>query len=114
MLGVLNALVLPIALIVLGFFLMGYIFPELLENVTPYSRTIWMPLGFVVASIIGTYLLFEGSTIPILMGGQWCAITPCIPIHMVIFAFVLGDFAKFGTMRLAKEKIDWFGEKIKD
>ena len=113
-LAFMNSLVLPLAAIVLGFLLLGYAFPELLESVTPYSKTVWLPLGFVIAAIIAIYMIFGEGTFPILMGAQWCTIPPCIPIHLVIVSFVVGSLAKFGSMALAHEKIDLFGEKIKD
>jgi hypothetical protein len=106
--------VLPLAAIVLGFLFMGYAFPELLENLTPYSKTVWMPLGFVLAAIVAIYLVFGASTFQVLMGAQWCSIAPCIPIGLCIGSFVVGAFAKLGTLQLIGEKLDLFGEKIKD
>ncbi|MCK4328085.1 MAG: hypothetical protein KAW41_06510 [Candidatus Diapherotrites archaeon] len=113
-LAVMDSLLLPLAMIVLGFMLLGYAFPELLENVTPYSKTVWMPLGFVVAAVVGSYVVFGGATFEVFMGAKWCSIEPCTPIGLVIVAFVVGSFARFGTLRLAGEKLDLFGENIKD
>lgn len=113
-LAMMDSLIIPLAVLTLGFLLLGYAFPELLENVTPYSKTVWMPLGFVVAAIIALYIIFSGATFQVLMGVQWCARAPCIPIGLLILSFVIGSFARFGTLRLAGEKLDWFGERIKD
>lgn len=113
-LSFMDALILPIVAIVLGFMLLGYIMPELLENITLYSKTVWMPLGFVIAATVGTYLIFGMATLTVLLGNNWCPITPCIPVGLTIVAFVVGCVAKFGTLRLAGKKLDLFGEDIKD
>ncbi len=113
-LAFMNSLILPLAAIVLGFMLLGYVMPALLENVTPYSKTLWMPLGFLVAAVIGGFIVFNMSILDVLLGAKWCAKAPCIPIGLTIVAFVVGSLAKFGTLRLAGEKLDLFGEKIRD
>ena len=113
-LAMMNSLILPLAMLVLGFLILGYAFPELLENVTSYSKTVWMPLVFVIASLAAVYTIFQGNTFSVIMGAKWCAIAPCIPIGLVIAAFVVGSLAKFGTLHLKGEKLDLFGEKIKD
>lgn len=113
-LALMDSLVLPLAALVLGFLILGYAFPELLEDVTPYSKTVWLPLGFVVASVIAVYIVFSGGAFGVLMGAKWCPLAPCIPINLVIASFVIGSLAKFGSMKLAHQKLDLFGENIKD
>ena len=109
-----DSLLIPNTAIVLGFMFLGYAFPELLENVTPYSKTVWMPLGFVAASVVAMYLVVGPSAFEMLMGAQWCPIAPCIHFGLVVAAFVVGTVARFGTIKLAGEKLDLFGENIKD
>ena len=111
-LALVDALVLPIAAIVLGFLVLGYAFPQMLESVTPYGKTIWMPLAFVVAAGAGAYTVFGNRVVEVLLGAPWCGTEPCIHFGLVIVAFVLGSFARFGTMKLAGEDVDLFGEEI--
>ncbi|MFC2174688.1 hypothetical protein ACFLQ2_02350 [archaeon] len=113
-LSMMDALIIPLASIVLGFLLLGYAFPELLENLTPYSKTVWLPVGFAVSALIAMFLLFKENTLDVVMGAQWCAVAPCVPIGLVVLSFMVGSFARFGTMKLAGEKLDLFGEKIED
>jgi len=109
-----NNMVLPITALTLGFMLLGYSLPELLSGVTGYAKTLWMPLGFIVAAVAGAYYVFSDSTFQVLMGVQWCQIAPCIPIGIVIASFVAGNAAKFGSMAIAGEKLDFFGEQVKE
>ena len=113
-LSLMDSLILPIGAIVIGFMLLGYAFPELLESVTPYSKTVWMPLMFVIAATAASLVIFGLPAFEVFMGVNWCGKMPCIPVGLVIVAFVVGSFARFGTMALAGEKLDLFGEDIKD
>jgi len=113
-LALMHALVIPLAAIVLGFFVLGYAFPELLEGLTPYSKTVWMPIVFIVAALIAMYFVFTASAFAVIMGAPWCGRPPCTPFGLIIVAFVLGAFAKLFTLRMKGEKVDWFGENIKD
>ena len=113
-LNLFGSMQLTLAAIVLGFMLIGYTMPELLAPVTGYSKTLWLPLGFAVVAIAGAYVVFSGSTLQVLLGAPWCQIPPCIPIGLTVLSFVVGSFAKFGTMHLAGEKLDLFGEHVKD
>ena len=113
-LSVMHALVIPLASLVLGFFVLGYAFPQLLENQTPYSKTVWLPIVFIAASVVAMYVVFSAHTFEVIMGAPWCGTPPCIPLGLIIAAFALGSLAKLVTLQLKGEKVDWFGESIND
>ncbi len=113
-LSLMHALTIPLAAIVLGFFVLGYAFPELLEGLTPYGKTVWLPIAFVVAAAIAMYFVFTSHTFAVIMGAPWCGSPPCVPLGLIILAFVLGSLGKLFTLRMKGEKVDWFGESIRD
>lgn len=113
-LAAMGALNLPLAAIALGFVCIGYAMPGLLEGTTKYSKTLWLPLGFVVAGAFGSWLVFQDSAFQVIFGAQWCPIAPCIPIGWLIASLVIGDGAKLAALHLTGEKLDLFGEHVKD
>ena len=113
-LDIMGALILPIASMAIGFLLLGFTFPEMMKNLTGYSHTLWLPLGFVVSAVAGLFIIFGEVTVLALMTSTWCGTAPCIPIGLMLVSYLIGNASNLFSRKLLGKKLDLFGEKIKD
>ncbi len=113
LLHVMNALAFPIIVFALGFFMAGLAFPDVLDELTGFGHTLWLPLGFSAVGFAGMYLGFEGKAFDMITTSTWCGLAPCTPIGAVFAAFFLGSLSVLAGDLLSGKKVDFFGDRQK-
>jgi hypothetical protein len=113
-LHLMNALVFPLALFTLGFFVAGLVFPDVLDELVGFGHTLWLPLGFTALGFAGLYIQFGADAFKIVTTSTWCGMAPCTPVGMVFVAFALGNMAVLASDFLSGKKVDLFGDKQKE
>jgi len=109
----LQSLIIPIAVFVLGFYVAGLVFPDVLDELTGFGHTLWLPVGFAAVGVAGLFMQFGADSFQIITTLSWCAKAPCMPVGMVFVAFFLGTAAILIGDSLSGKKVDLFGDRQK-
>ncbi len=113
LLSFMGALAFPIIVFAMGFFLAGLAFPDVLDELTGFGHTLWLPLGFTAVGFAGLYLEFGEKAFNMVTTSTWCGLAPCTPVGAVLAAFFLGTLAILAGDLLSGKKVDLFGDRQK-
>lgn len=110
----LGLFIIPLVSMVLGFYFLGLALPEMADKWIGYGHTIWFPVGFSLAGILGTFVSFGMGAIPLLVSlTESCSRQPCLPLILLFVGFTLGSLANFYGYYMVHGKIDLLGEHEK-
>lgn len=103
-----NILALPTVSLSLGMLFIGIGFPEMIRKIR-YSHTVWVPIGFTVAGILGLYFMFGDNAFLALTSFNSCNLansTPCYPYGLFFVSFFLGNAGNWAANLLSGKNID--------
>jgi hypothetical protein len=106
----LGQLVIHLAFLFAGFYLLGFFLPYAIEEWTGLGHTLWVPAGFLAVFVAGMALAFGSNFIVPLVSVNYCGAPPCVNYALIIASFVLGSLAHLGALAWLGRPLDLMGE----